>query len=357
MCRQLKTENFHGLTTIELFAGAGGSALGFENAGFTHKLLVENDLSAVATLKHNRPEWNTVACDVAEMSYSENLADVAVGGFPCQTFSYSGNKKGFEDTRGTMFFELARCVQEVQPKIVVAENVKGLITHDSGKTLRTIMETFKELGYRPLYKLLKSQYFDVPQKRERVVIIAIRGDIESSHVFPKEKDYVVTLREALDNVPESIGQKYSEKKQFIMSQVPEGGNWKDLQDSTISYYMGQDWLVKANSGMYGGQTGIAKRLSWDEPCLTLTCSPAQKQTERCHHEETRPLTVREYARVQTFPDDWEFKGSISSQYKQIGNAMPVNLAYHVAECVEAILKPDMFNEEKMCKEIYQASIF
>lgn len=122
------------------------------------------------------------------------------------------------------------------------------------------------------------------------------------------------------DVPESEGQKYPKRKKEIMEQVPMGGYWKDLPDDLQREYM------KASYFMGGGKTGIARRLSLDEPSLTLTCAPAMKQTERCHPTETRPLTVREYARIQTFPDDWEFCGNISAQYKQIGNAVPVNLA-------------------------------
>jgi DNA (cytosine-5)-methyltransferase 1 len=108
-----------------------------------------------------------------------------------------------------------------------------------------------------------------------------------------------------------------------MELVSEGGYWRDLPDEIQREYMGGSYHLG------GGKTGMARRLAWDEPSLTLTCSPMQKQTERCHPEETRPLTVREYARVQTFPDSWEFAGPVSSQYKQIGNAVPVNLAYHL----------------------------
>ena len=108
-----------------------------------------------------------------------------------------------------------------------------------------------------------------------------------------------------------------------MELVPMGGYWRDLPIEIQKEYMGGSFELE------GGKTGMARRLSLDEPSLTLTCSPAQKQTERCHPTETRPLTVREYARIQTFPDDWEFAGKLSSQYKQIGNAVPVNLAYAI----------------------------
>ena len=116
--------------------------------------------------------------------------------------------------------------------------------------------------------------------------------------------------------------------------------------------------------MGGGKTGMARRLSWDEPSLTLTCAPAQKQTERCHPEETRPLTVREYARIQTFPDNWDFVGSTAAQYKQIGNAVPVNLGYHMGRCLIAMLdkKPDLrtmdlVDPDESSASLVQTSLF
>lgn len=119
-----------------------------------------------------------------------------------------------------------------------------------------------------------------------------------------------------------------------MKLVPEGGYWRDLPEAVQKEYM------KASYFMGGGKTGMARRLSWDEPSLTLTCGPAQKQTERCHPEETRPLNVREYARIQTFPDTWQFTGSVGAQYKQIGNAVPVNLGYYMGMSARAILNGD-----------------
>jgi DNA (cytosine-5)-methyltransferase 1 len=132
-------------------------------------------------------------------------------------------------------------------------------------------------------------------------------------------------------VPSSNGLSYTEKKHAIMQRIPEGGYWRDLPDDLQRSYMGASYF------MGGGKTGMARRLSWDEPSLTLTCNPAQKQTERCHPSETRPLSVREYARIQSFPDDWEFTGSTNSQYKQIGNAVPVNMAYHIGRSVIAMV--------------------
>jgi len=184
---------------------------------------------------------------------------------------------------------------------------------------------------------LRAQYLDVPQKRERLIIMGVRKDLDLPLLFPKEQDYTVSLKEAILNCPASEGQKYPPKKKAILDLVPPGGYWRDLPVDLQKTYMGASYF------MGGGRTGMARRLSWDEPSLTLTCAPAQKQTERCHPEETRPLTVREYARIQTFPDTWKFSGSISSQYKQIGNAVPVNLGYNVGRCLIAMLdnKPDL----------------
>ena len=121
------------------------------------------------------------------------------------------------------------------------------------------------------------------------------------------------------------GQAYPKRKREIMSMIPPGGYWRELPPEIQKEYM------KGSFHLSGGKTGMARRISWDEPCLTLTCAPAQKQTERCHPDETRPFTVREYARIQTFPDDWVFEGSMTSQYKQIGNAVPVNLAEEIGK--------------------------
>ena len=133
------------------------------------------------------------------------------------------------------------------------------------------------------------------------------------------------------DVPKTEGQIYPQRKKEILSKVPQGGYWRDLPDNLQREYMRGSYFLG------GGKTGLARRLSWDEPSLTLTCAPAQKQTERCHPTETRPLTFREYARIQTFPDDWLFSGSLSSIYKQIGNAVPVNLAYAIGRSLVNLL--------------------
>lgn len=330
----LKAENPSNFSAIELFAGCGGMALGLENAGLQTQLLVEIDRDCVNTLQLNRSNWNIIQDDVAKIDFTpyRDTVDIVAGGFPCQAFSYAGYGKGFEDTRGTLFFEFARCLSEVRPKIAIAENVRGLISHQKGKTLSIILKTLDNLGYHTAYKLLSAQFLDVPQKRERVIIIATRKDLNIRPIYPRENNYTISLRQALKNCPPSPGIQYNSKKQAIMDLVPPGGNWRDLPVEIQKAYMKNSFYRE------GGRTGFAKRLSWNEPALTITCSPAQTQTERCHPAETRPLTVREYARIQSFPDDWQFAGSISSQYKQIGNAVPANMAYHIGKCAIAMLE-------------------
>lgn len=252
--------------SIELFAGAGGLALGMEKAGFKHVMLNEFDAHACKTLRLNRPEWNVMEGDVSTVDFTpwRGKVDFISGGFPCQAFSYAGKGEG--------------------------------------------------------------------QKRERLILIAVRNDYANQVTFEWPSPYrrVMTLRDAFfagelydTDVPASPCQTYPEKKQRIMGKVPEGGDWRNLPEEIQKEYMGASFYLG------GGKTGMARRLAMDEPSLTLTCAPAQKQTERCHPIETRPLSVREYARIQTFPDNWDFAGAVGAQYKQIGNAVPVNLAWAV----------------------------
>jgi DNA (cytosine-5)-methyltransferase 1 len=316
--------------TIELFAGAGGLALGLEEAGLDCVMLNEIDKNACQTLRINRPKWNVIEGDVSKLDFKKykGQIDVLTGGFPCQAFSYAGKKLGFEDARGTLFYEFARAVKEVKPLIAVGENVRGLLTHEMGKTLAGMISILEELGYDVVPpQVLKAIFYNVPQKRERLLIVAIRKDLKIDFEFPTPNKKILTIKDALKkgvlfdkDVPKSDGQKYPKDKADVMKLVPPGGYWRDLPLAIQKSYMKQSFYLG------GGKTGMARRMSWDEPSLTLTCAPAQKQTERCHPDETRPFTVREYARIQTFPDDWDFAGSVTSQYKQIGNAVPVNLA-------------------------------
>jgi DNA (cytosine-5)-methyltransferase 1 len=320
-------------TVLELFAGAGGLAIGLEKAGLKCVALNEVDKWACQTLRNNRPHWKVLEGDIKTYDFSEyhNKVDVVTGGFPCQAFSYAGKKLGFADARGTLFYEFARVVTEVNPPICIGENVRGLLSHEKGETLQGMMSILDEIGYNVVpVQVLKAINFKVPQKRERLILVGIRKDIALKYEYPKPYNKIYTLQDALKKgdlfdspVPKSDGAKYPLSKKQVLDLVPPKGYWRDLPLDIQKEFMGGSFHLG------GGKTGIARRIGWDEPCLTLTCSPAQKQTERCHPEETRPFTVREYARIQTFPDDWAFEGSIAQQYKQIGNAVPVNLGREV----------------------------
>jgi DNA (cytosine-5)-methyltransferase 1 len=302
-------------TSIELFAGAGGLALGLEKAGLEAVLLSEINKNACETLRKNRPSWNVIEGDVAEIDFKlyNGKVDVLTGGFPCQAFSYAGKRLGFDDARGTLFFEFARAVKEVQPLLCVGENVRGLLQHENGRTIEGMVSILDELGYDVIPpKLLKAIFHGVPQKRERIFIVGIKKDAGLTFEWPAQEKTIYTVKDALKkgklfdtDVPPSMGQAYPKNKRDIMDLIPPGGYWRDLPIDLQKSYM------KGSFHLSGGKTGMARRISWDEPCLTLTCAPAQKQTERCHPSETRPFTVREYARIQTFPDDWEFAGALT----------------------------------------------
>lgn len=322
-------------SAIELFAGAGGLALGIEKAGFRTLGLVEVDKDAANTLKTNRPEWNVICDDIANISPLDLLKkfgiavgelDLLSGGAPCQAFSYAGKRLGLEDTRGTLFYHFAVFLEKLQPKTFLFENVRGLLTHDGGRTYKTILDIFTRAGYTIQMEVLNSWNHGVAQKRERLITIGVHNNLvdKVKISFPMPHEYKPVLRDILQSVPDSGGAEYSAYKRKIFELVPPGGYWRDISPLIAKEYMKSCW------NMGGGRTGILRRLSLDEPSLTVLTSPSQKQTERCHPLEARPFTIRENARIQSFPDEWCFCGSVSSQYKQIGNAVPVNLAFEIA---------------------------
>lgn len=324
------------MKSIELFAGAGGLALGLEQAGFEHIGLVEFDRSATNTLILNRPQWNVVCEDIAlttqrdlekEFNIKKGKLDLLSGGAPCQSFSYAGKRLGLQDVRGTMFYHYATFLEKLQPKTFLFENVKGLLTHDNGKTFQTILRIFEEQGYKIFYKVLNAWNYGVPQKRERLIIVGIRNDLlnKCTFTFPQKYEYKPIMKDVmLDiNPPKDECERYSAYKEKIFALVPPGGYWRDIDPNIAKEYMKTCWF------MGGGRTGILRRIGLDEPSLTVLTSPGMKQTDRCHPIEIRPFSYRENARIQTFPESWGFWGTLSQKYKQVGNAVPVNLAKEI----------------------------
>lgn len=325
-------------TSIELFAGAGGLALGLEQAGFKHIGLIEFDKHAAETLKHNRPHWNVLCEDVEivaerdlekEFNIKKGELDLLSGGAPCQSFSYAGKRLGLEDVRGTMFYHYATFLDKLQPKMFLFENVRGLLTHDKGNTFKTILDIFEDEGYTTVHQVMNAWDYGVAQKRERLITIGIRNDLinDTEFKFPKKHEYKPVLKDILKEVPQSEGAKYSEAKEKIFALVPPGGYWRDIDPEIAKEYMKSCW------DMGGGRTGILRRLSFDEPSLTVLTTPQMKQTDRCHPSEVRPFTIRENARIQSFPDEWEFKGTVGAKYRQVGNAVPCNLAKEIGHSI------------------------
>ncbi len=320
---------------IEVCAGCGGLSSGFMKAGWEPLYLCDFDKWCVESLKLNHPNTPAEKKDMRELDVTQykGQVDCLMGGVPCQAFSLAGMRQGLEDPRGQLIVEFNRLINECKPKMFIVENVKGLVIHEGGETIRDVVELFKNHGlYKVQYQVLKAVEYNVPQKRERVFIVGVRSDVGRDFEYPDVVTEIpLTIRQALTDVPDSACASYPQRKREIMEHVPPGGCWVDLPEDLKVEYMGNSM----NSG--GGKRGMARRLHMDEPSLTLTTSPAQKQTERCHPTETRPLSVREYARIQTFSDDYKFAGSSAAQYKQIGNAVPVELAYHVALQASALL--------------------
>ena len=315
-------------TFIEVCAGCGGLSSGLMKAGFVPVLLNDNNKDCCKTLEKNHKKSNVICSSMLELNVSKFIGkiDLLAGGVPCQAFSQSGKREGLNDPRGDLILKFIELIDILKPKMFLIENVRGLLTHDNGNTIEKIITKLEECnneGYTVKYKLLNAMNYGVPQKRERVFIIGILKKYNLKYKYPEKDDKIITLGEVLKDVPSSLGSTYSEEKKKLFEMIPQGGCWINLPIELQKSYLGKSF----ESG--GGKRGILRRLSMSEPSLTLLCSPSQKQTERCHPTKTRPLKIREYARIQTFDDDYEFIGSISSQYKQIGNAVPVELARRV----------------------------
>lgn len=357
--------------SISLFTGAYGLDLGLEQAGFITVSVVEKEINAIKTIALNRPFLKNSAIPraIEQVTAQELLeeggqvlgldrplepgdVDLVTGCPPCQPFSTAGKRGSVLDPRGSLFMDFIRIVKEVKPPFFLMENVKGLLSaplrHRSinqrgkdypplskeemkGAALEVVLLEMKNIGYQVVYNVLEAADYGVPQTRQRVIFMGSRDSESVTFPLPKYSKNGKnlpkwrTLREGLkgleDLEPEFI--PYSENRLKYLKLLQAGQNWKYLPEELRQEAMGGAY----HSG--GGKVGFYRRLSWDKPSPTITTSPNQKATDMCHPVELRCLTVRESAKLQTFPDDWIFYGSTISKYKQIGNAVPILLSKEI----------------------------
>lgn len=354
------------IPVISLFSGAMGLDLGLEEAGFKIVLAVECDPQAVETIRLNRPELPVIDRRIEDVTTAEILVraglkrggDFIVSGGPsCQSFSTAGQRRSISDSRGGLFRHFVRVVEEARPKFFIMENVKGMLSaaikhrplnergpgfpgleseEELGSAFQVITQELQRINYYAAFDVLNAANYGTPQCRERVLFIGSRDGKKIQMPKPThaeaptgELQNWVSLKEAIGRFREinPRGVKLRAGDERYLRLVPEGGNWRNLPPAIQEEAMGGAFKS------WGGRSGFFRRLSWNRPSPALTTQPNSKATLLCHPVEHRPLSIREYARIQQFPDCWKFAGSVMSQYRQIGNAVPVGLGSAVGRAV------------------------
>lgn len=343
---------------VSLFSGAMGLDLGLKKAGMSIKVTQDFESWCKDTAEANNVPH--VSGDIKELIKNDpncsfllkeaniNKEDVflVAGGPPCQSFSTAGKRLGIQDPRGSLFMEFSHVVKTLRPRFFVMENVKGLLSSkvdpkdkNSKTALDVILEEFKALGYKIIFDVLNAVDYGVPQFRERLIII---GSRDNEPIFiPRPTHFMIhqdekyrwkTVKSAIFDLENDPGEylPLSKDREKYIKMVPMGGNWKDLPEKIIQEAMGGAY----KSG--GGKTGFYRRLSYNEPSPTLVTSPVQKATMLCHPTKPRVLSVLEYKRLQQFPDSWKIMGSLSNQYKQIGNAVPIGLGEAIGKMLISV---------------------
>jgi DNA (cytosine-5)-methyltransferase 1 len=386
-------------SVISLFSGALGMDLGFELQGdFEILACVEVNEAACETIQTNAEQAHftgepKVFCrDIFEFSPQELMAetgivpgelDLLIGGPPCQSFSTAGRRQSVQDRRGTLLWRYLEFVVALRPKAFVMENVRGLMSaalrhrpiaerpekggpeltdeEDHGSVMAKFVDDLREMtdgAYRVDAFEVNSANYGAPQIRERVIFVGnsfgvevefpqpthgVESDIDQRNLFSLRDSKLkpwATLRDAIgglrENDPELMD--FSPRKKGFLSLVPEGGNWRSLPVEVQQESMGRAWYAK------GGRSGWWRRLSWDFPCPTLVTMPNHASTSLCHPEHVRALSVKEYARIQEFPDEWVFCGKTSEKYLQIGNAVPIRLGRVTAQVLSNLL--DAMEDQK-----------
>lgn len=326
--------------TIDLFAGIGGIRLGFERAFGERAETVfvsEWDLAAQKTYAANFRDAFPIHGDIRLINEREIPPfDICLAGFPCQAFSLAGKHKGFDDdykgtSRGTLFFDVARICAYHRPKVIFCENVKGLTIHDHGKTLRVILGTLREMGYKVFYKVLNSKDFGVPQNRERIYIVAFRNDIAPNHFdFPAATDKSRCIRDILEEEP--VPAKYYLSTQYLTTLKRHKERHKQKGNGFGYEIRPMDGV--ANAIVCGGM-GRERNLIVDPRQTNL--EPTTRIQGEVNREGIRKMTPREWARLQGFPDSYVLPQADGALYKQLGNSVTVPVIQAIADNIRKYL--------------------
>jgi DNA (cytosine-5)-methyltransferase 1 len=338
---------------ISLFSGGMGMDIGLAQAGLEVRVSQDFDRHCVATMKANCSH-SVVAGDIKALFAEDpeggflmkpaglrpGEAFAVVGGPPCQSFSNAGKRLGLQDVRGTLFEEFLKAIKVARPRFFVMENVAAMGSKSMPGVLDMILGLFAEIGYSTIHGVLDASDFGAPQKRKRLIVIGSRdgedislpapthsADGRLSGLLPK-----TTVRQAIGDL---IGQegprlKFPARTLGFITHVPPGGNWRDLPSDMQRAALGNAF----ESG--GGKTGFMRRLPWDGQAPTLVTSPVGRMSLLAHPSEDRPLSVSEYARIQGFPDDWNFQGPMGARYRQIGNAVAIPMARAIGRHLQRI---------------------
>ena len=328
---------------VSLFSGCGGLDLGFETAGFDIVWANDFDSDAQAVYRLNIGEID--GRDILSVG-EEDIpdCDILTAGFPCQPFSNAGNRKGVHDSRGMLYKECLRIIEKKMPKVIVFENVKGLLSTkyiDGRKLVDVIVEDLSNMngmGYNVDYKLINASDYGVPQNRQRVLFIGIRKDLNIDFVFPKKMDKkgltVGDILEMPDDVPNQVDWPLSPQAMEMIAYIPEGGSWKDVPYEHLAPRFRK---IRDNMKKYHSPN-FYRRFARNEICGTMTASAQPENCGIVHPVENRRFTIREVARIQTFPDDFIFiddnMKNITAMYKVIGNAVPVKMANAIATAIK-----------------------
>ena len=340
---------------LDLFCGCGGLSCGFERAGYNIVLGIDNDRQALNTFELNHKSAKSICGDITAIHLDDidkvtgnKKIDVIIGGPPCQGMSLSGPRK-FDDPRNKLYLSYIRLVEEIKPEAFVIENVPGLVSLFGGQIKDSILQRLTALGYNVTYQILSADDYGVPQSRKRVVFVGLKDNVfsypnkfnykvscemalsdlpplidelgtdEQSYISEPQNDYQIIMRENSEFVRNHIAATHSEKVKTIISMVPDGGNYKDLPEP-----------YRSSRNFHVAWT----RFNSQKPAPTIDTG----HRHHFHYKYNRVPTVRECARLQSFPDDFIFYGNKTQQFRQVGNAVPPLMAQAIANQLKKFLK-------------------